>query len=488
MGIVRLSGLASGMDTEKIISDLLKAERVPLDKTQQKKQTVIWQRDDYRSMNTLYSSFRSLTDQLRLSATFAKKQAVSGNESVVTAQAGSNASDGSYTVKVDQLASPALVAGGTGVGYTQTASTTGDFKITGSGGTKTITVTSSSTTQSIMDDINKANIGIKASYDSVNSRVILSTAKSGTSESISIDDTISGSLNGNLKIDTTAVPVKGKDAQIELNGTPMTMGSNSLSFNGINFNFKGTTTSAIAVSVSQDTESVVGKIKDFVAKYNEVVDSVMGKVSEKHDRNYEPLTTEQKDAMSDKQVELWESKAKTGLLANDSILQSGLTTLRNSLMGKVQGLPANYDSLSDIGITVKKDWKENGKLDLDINKLTDALTADPDSFQKLFTQSSSKPTTDPTRKSELGFAERLSEDLNLQITRVSKKIGFGTNSELVDSSILGQQIKGMNETISKYEDRLSMTEQRYRKQFTAMEKALQNLNSQSSWLSSQLGN
>lgn len=104
---MRIGGLASGMDIDTMVKDLMKAERIPLDKLKQKKQVLEWQRDDYRSMNTLLLNFRSELTTMRLSSTYRARGTTSTAESKVTATASSAASLASYTIKVDKLATAA---------------------------------------------------------------------------------------------------------------------------------------------------------------------------------------------------------------------------------------------------------------------------------------------------------------------------------------------------------------------------------------------
>lgn len=104
---MRIGGLASGMDIDTMVKDLMKAERIPLDKLKQKKQVLEWQRDDYRSMNTLLLNFRSELTTMRLSSTYRARGTTSTADSKVTATASSAASLASYTIKVDKLATAA---------------------------------------------------------------------------------------------------------------------------------------------------------------------------------------------------------------------------------------------------------------------------------------------------------------------------------------------------------------------------------------------
>lgn len=104
---MRIGGLASGMDIDTMVKDLMKANRIPLDKLKQKKQILEWQRDDYRSMNTLLLNFRTELTNMRLSSTYRSRGTTSSEETKVTATASSAASMVSYSIKVDSLATAA---------------------------------------------------------------------------------------------------------------------------------------------------------------------------------------------------------------------------------------------------------------------------------------------------------------------------------------------------------------------------------------------
>ena len=110
---MRIGGLASGMDTESIVSQMMKAKRIPLDKLKQQKQTLEWKRDDYRAMNTMLLDFRLELTQHKLTSKYRARQATSSDETKVTATATSAATQASYTLNnVTQLASAATKVNG----------------------------------------------------------------------------------------------------------------------------------------------------------------------------------------------------------------------------------------------------------------------------------------------------------------------------------------------------------------------------------------
>lgn len=487
---IRFSGMASGLDTDAIIKQLMTVEKYPLNKLNQQKQLTIWKRDAYREINTLYSSLRTMADGLRLESNFKKTAVTSSDSSVVSVQSNGKSSINSYSIKVNQLATSATIAGqamGPGIDLDAEGLTTDDIQITVNG--KNIKVTSTSTMQSVINDINKSDAGVVASFDQTNGRLFINSKQTGEKSEINIVD-LTGFLANKFGLkdsDGKAITSQtGKDAIVEINGTVMTMPNNSFTMDGVSFFLKGTTTSVVTVDASRDVQGMVDKITAFVDKYNELIDKVRGKLDEKKNRDYTPLTDEQKEQLSEKQIDLWETKAKSGILYRDSMLESALTTLRQSFMNEVEGLEKGKNTLSYIGIgpasNSKDAYLENGKLHIDTEKLKSALINDPDGVTALFTQSPLNGT-----KTQLGYAERIKKDLESAISTLTKKIGTGTSSEILDNSLMGRELKTLNTRIYDMKDRLTTIENRYYKQFTAMEQAIQKLNSQGSWLSQQLG-
>ncbi|RAR42448.1 flagellar filament capping protein FliD [Paenibacillus sp. MDMC362] len=503
---IRFSGMASGLDTDTLIRDLMKVERIPLEKLTKQKQTISWKRDSYREINTQLTAMRTSIDKMRFSNAYNKQSATSSDTSIIIATASSSAVSGGFSVRVDNLASSALVAGEqVVVDLKSKVPATGSFEIVGpKGPPKSIQVTPDSTYESVMKEVNAANIGVTMSYDSINGRFMLSSSTSGSSSSILINDdgngtasqvfgltTIVDKVNPDGSVVQENKAVTGTNAKVVVNGQSLEFANNAFEFNGVRFDLKGVSTSTVSVTVTRDTSNIVDQIKGFVEKYNALVDSVNEKIKTTPNRGYTPLTDEEKEAMSEKQIELWETKAKSGLLYRDDILQGTLSSLRSSLVNQVSGLKDEMNTLSDIGVTFKSYTKgmtsELGKLELDEAKLNEAVAKDPDGVMQLFTKSSQLDPKDKNYQSEIGYAERLYSTLTSSINKMINRIGTVTVSDQVDGSQLGKQIDTINDKMSTWESRLKLIEDRYYKQFTAMELALQKLNNQGSWLTSQLG-
>lgn len=238
------------------------------------------------------------------------------------------------------------------------------------------------TIKDIMNAINNSDAGVKIQYDSLNDKFTLTSTVEGEASSITFEDT--DEENGLLKAlgIVEGTYTQGTDAEFTLNGVEgMKRSSNQFTIDGVRFSLNEITTETVTLEISNDIDTVVENIKGLVESYNDILDEINGLIHQKRDRDYRPLTKEQKDAMSEEEIEKWEEKAKTGLLSNDSILSGMLNEMRKALFDKVEGTSI---SVFDIGISTGA-YYERGKLILDETKLRTALTNNFDEVVKLFT-------------------------------------------------------------------------------------------------------
>ncbi|WP_035098532.1 flagellar hook-associated protein 2 [Anoxybacteroides tepidamans] len=493
MSTLRISGLASGMDIDKIVSDLMKAERMPLDKLNQKKQILEWQRDDYRSMNSLLQDLDSyIFNNLTLQSSMLKKKAVSSNDSVISATANSSASNISTTLNVTKLATSATwISGGT-PSYTPIGTdTTLKINVTNGDGSSpstnpvTVTITANSTLDSVIAQLNSnSDLGITVFQDTQTGKIVITKKDTGSQASLVMGDAttatffqqlgFSGAVAGADLTGKTA----GQDAQFTINGLSTTRATNTFTINNVTYTLKSAGTAT--VTTGTDTDTIFNAIKGFVDKYNDIIGKINAKISETRYRDYPPLTDEQKQAMTDKQVELWEEKAKSGLLRSDSILSSGLNQMRLGVYSKVNDptINANYDTISEIGITTSSNFLDNGKLIIDETKLRAAIEKDPNSVYQLFNANGSSFDTK-------GIARRLRDTIKDTIGKIEQKAGktIWTNQQFS----IGRDLNNINNQISVFNDRLKEIEDRYYRQFSAMEEAINKANAQSAYLMNAFG-
>ena len=168
----------------------------------------------------------------------------------------------------------------------------------------------------------------------------------------------------------------------EVNNPDIKINENNVSIDGTTFKFNNDYSGDIEVTGSQDVSKLKDTIVSFIKDYNDLLGEINGKLWETYDSDYQPLTDEQKEAMSDKQIDNWETKAKTGLLRRDDDLRTLSEKMKNimSTFMSSTGL-----SLEKIGFKPVNDYKENnGKFEIDEEKLTQALQNHFDEITDLF--------------------------------------------------------------------------------------------------------
>lgn len=499
MGI-RISGMASGLDTEKIVKDLMKTQREPVNRLQRQKIMNEWKRDAYREMNTLLADLQNTINSIRYTASFNKKVAITQNDSMVSAKVTGNPKSSSYAIEVGQLAKaemPAAVSLTVDASITSSSQKVGSaFKFTIEG--KTVDVLADDTVDQVIQKINNAGAGVEAQF--LDNKLII---KSVSGNNLGGDDKFSveivqGSGDGSkLGIGSTAIPSTtrsaGQPATVRINGVDYTVPGNTNTFkhDGVEFTFKQTNVgNPITVNTKADEDAIYDSIKAFVDKYNAVIDVMNKKISEPKYKGYQPLLDEEKEALDDKTAEKMDNMAKSGVLLRNPILTSVLNEMRRAISTPISGTGVNkaFDTLSEIGIggppAGKYAYQENGKLYIDEAKLRSAISNNGDDIIKLFTNFSSDPDS-ATKYKENGIAERLFGNLSKAMKELTKEAG-NANSPY-DDSYLSLLISKNEEEINNWEDRLKMIEDRYYKQFAAMEQAMSKAQSQGQWFAQMLG-
>ena len=493
---IRTYGLSgSGLDVDKMVSDLIRARRIPYDKLYQKKTQLEWKKTDYNTMYTELNNLRSTVYTNKLQGTLAPKKATSSAESVATVTANADAASVNHTLVVTTLAdgvkksSSANITTGSNkdtlnnqVGTDQTGGTSFTVKITNGTLSKEITVDPTKSIYEFVSSINNAGINVKANYDSTLDRFFIYTTNTGSSSQIDFTGSSAIGLNflqNDLLLDTTTQ--NGVNAAITLDSVSLTPSSNTVTVSGVTYTLKATGTTT--VSIIPDTDKAVANIKSFIDSYNSTLSKVNGELNETLNKDYLPLTSEQKKAMTETQIKDWETLAKSGMLRRDLILTDAVTRMRSDFSGAIQGLSGKYNSAASIGITTGG-YTENGKLYLDETKLKNALNEDPDAVYKIF-------GTDGSTASSDGIATRLYDSLKTILDKLNTKAGVpsttGAITVFIDNSALGKSINDYNKQMTDLDSRLKQIEDRYYRQFNAMEQALNQMTSQSAWLAQQFG-
>ena len=366
--------------------------------------------------------------------------------------------------------------------------------------------------QSINSMINSINgddtANVNMYYDEVTDKFRFVAKQLGEGDNISISSTQEGNFFGTVSnIDNTGsyITTQGVDAMVEIDGQDLTRSSNTITVNGVTYTLlkadtrDGGSSYDHEIVLTMNTDNVYDNISNFVEAYNELIDTINEKTDEEYDRDYLPLTDEQKEEMTEDEIELWEEKAKTGLLRNDSLLDGFLQKMRYYLWENVGDMATN---LSSIGIT-SGSYEDNGKLEIDETELKEAIENDPDGVMNLFSkQSSSYSSFSRTMSSsereirfnEEGLSYRLHDIIEDYISTSRDNNGYkgfmlekaGMEGDVSQySNVLFDEIKDYETRMDTLLDRLADKEDLYYSKFTQMERLIANMNTQSNWLSQQ---
>ena len=302
--------------------------------------------------------------------------------------------------------------------------------------------------------------------------------------------------SGALVNSNDAARVTAQDSVIVLNGATYTNNSNSFSINGLSINVTKTTTSVtqdaagnavetddpVVITTSVDTKGMYDKIKGMFSEFNEMITYLDTLYYADSASGYEPLTSDEKEAMTDKQIEEWESKIKTALLRKDSTL-SGLTSaMKNALIGTKVTIDGVDYTLSSFGIgtqsyfTAKDETRNNFHIDGDkddavsssnSDKLMAAISADPDKVVKFFTE--------------------LSKNLYNAINEKMSSTDLSSALTIYNDKEMASQYSDYKDKVSTWEEKIAAYEEKYYKKFSSMEATLSKLQSQQNSLSSLFG-
>lgn len=276
---------------------------------------------------------------------------------------------------------------------------------------------------------------------------------------------------------TKAVRITGQDSEIVLNGATFTNNTNNYSINGLTIQALNVTgTDEVTITTDTDVDGIYDMIKGFLKDYNDLVKSVDVAYNAASSKGYEPLTSDEKDAMSDDEVKKWEEKIKDSLLRKDSTLGSVLDTMKNDMAKSFKVGDKSY-SLSSFGIATlgyfNSPENETGVYHIDGNKDDTYTSANTDKLKSMI---ASDPDTVITFFSQL--ASQLYKDLGSKMTASSTSSAY----TIYNDKQMNTQYSEYNTKISEAEDKVTTWEDYYYSKFSAMESALAKMNAQSSSL------
>ena len=286
----------------------------------------------------------------------------------------------------------------------------------------------------------------------------------GDDDAVSLSDRIV--FETNVKKDAAV----GTDGSVTIDGKNYTTTGNTVTASNVIYTITGKGSSN--VTVTQDTDAIIEKVKSFVDDYNKLLDGLYEKYSEVKYSDYKPLTDAQKEQMSEEQVEKWEKKAKSGMLYHDATIGKILDKMRTALATPVEGLSGKYNSAFSLGIDTRK---TNGHIELDEDKLKKALAAEPECVYAVF---GTLPEDDDY--AGMGVAQRLGDVMVSSMREV--KTYAGESSETADGSTLGNLMQELQTKMSNFKTMMAAFESKLYKKYDALEVALSQLGTQLNYI------
>ena len=524
---IRMSGMTSGLDTESIVKALVSNYSSKVTKYTKEKTKLEWTQDSWKEVNTKVYGLYSSIGNLRYSSAYSMRTATSSDTSKVTVKASSEAPVGIHSLEVTKLARSAYLTsakigkrvstdGTNTVTYDTIKSDSkvsdikdasgntlfsgdGKIKVTVDGKETEIDVSNDTKMDKFIGSLTSA--GLNASYDEKNQRIFVSAKESGNNHSFSIaaasgdtnatnflnavglgsiaysdGDGIYKDASGNTVTDASdmAHMINASDATFILDGAKYTSNTNSTTINGLTINATGTTTQAISIMTNADTQGLYDKIKDLLSQYNDVINDLTSRYNAASAKGYEPLTDDEKKAMSETQIEKYEDKIKSALLRRDGTVDSLMSTMTNAMSQSYVVNGKTY-SLTTFGIhtlgILNANDNEQSALHIDGDSEDSSTSANKDKLRSAITD-------DPD--GVMGFMQQLASGLYTNLDAKMKSTTMSSAYTVYNDKEMKKQVTDYTKLISDWQDKVDSMEDYYYNKFSKMESALTKLNSSSS--------
>lgn len=543
--LLRMTGMYSGMDTESIVSQLVKTKSTKVTNLKNEQKKLEWKQTAWQDLNSkIYNMYSKTLSNLRLTSAYSKKSTVSSDSTKATVVASEGAVNGTQTLKVNKLAKSGYLTGAKLDGKTTTTTGTDgkdvtkvvnwettdklseiDSNLTG----KTISITTGSGTDAKTTDIEITadmtindlvakfkDAGVNASFDTTNQRFFINSTGTGSAKNFTLtsdDSTALASLG--LDPNTTytdingsknsCVKIEGQDAEIVLNGATFTSDSNTFSINGLTINTLGVTDEEISIVTSTDYDGIYNTIKDFLTEYNDLINEMDKLYNADSARKYDMLTDDEKESMTDDEVEQWEDKIKSALLRKDNSLYNVMNTLTSTMMeGFYENNLSDKEKKNMSSSEITAWYKENGGKkhylsDYGIGTLSyfEAqdnehhayhINGDADDEFTSTKEDKLKAAIAEDPEGTANFFATLCKTLYSKLDEtMSESTEYSSIYKVYNDKQLKKDYNDYTTKISDAEDELNDYEDRWYDKFSKMEVALSKLQSQTSSISSMLG-
>lgn len=495
---MRLTGLMSGMDTDSMIQELVASRQTKVDEAVKAQKKLEWKQDAWKDLNTKLKNLQNkYISNMRFSTAYMKKTTKVSNSNAVSVITGEGAVNGVQDLQINKLAKTAYLTGaevakldGGKADATTKISELGKLgenaKITCTinGEVKSFDVTADTTISDALTWL-KNDCGLNASFDEKNQRLFVSAKESGAESDFTLSGTGSALTALGLSVKNNgATKIDGQDAEITLNGAKFTSSSNSFEINGLTITAMSTTAEneTITVTTQDDTDGIYDMIKNFLKEYNSIINEMDKLYNADSAKSYDPLTDEEKEAMSESEIEKWDEKIKAGLLSGDSNLSKVSSALKQTMAGGIE-INGSTFYLSSFGISTlgyfnaadneKNAYHIDGDPDNEFtsgeaDKLKSMISNDPDTVVSFFTQ--------------------LSKNLYETMSNQSKSVdGYRSFGSFYDDKKMATDYKNYTSKIADLEAKVADYEDKWYKKFAAMETAMAKMQSNTSAVTALLG-
>lgn len=285
-----------------------------------------------------------------------------------------------------------------------------------------------------------------------------------------------------IPVNADATRVDAQDAKIKLNNADFTSSSNVFNINGITIKALAETTEELTISTDTDTQGLYDKIKDFLSEYNSIINELTSLYNADSAKGYEPLTDDEKDEMSDSEIEKWETKIKDALLRNDSTIGGVMNAMTSAMMQSYTVNGKTY-SLSSFGIHtmgyLNSAKNENYAYHIDGDEDDSITSGNTDKLLDMI-------TNNPEDVEE--FMKQLTSGLYTALDNKMKSTNLSSAYTIYNDKQMTKEYSSYTTQIKNWETKIEELENRYYKQFSNMEKQLAKMQSSTSSLTSLFGN
>lgn len=580
MGVNRITGLNSGMDTEALVTSLVSSYQKKVDTLQGNQKRHAWKQDAWKALNKKTVSFyNGKLNTMSFQSAFTKKTTTSTNEKAVSIMTGENAMNATQRIKVKAIASSAYATGkeikdkngNRATGSTKLADlregltpdstytekellfddelvyekledgsydtsrpvykkdaegnilkdendnpiqetikvpryetdANGDIKLdekgnkiqasrevtkpgfsftvkVGEGEPQTLVFGADATINDVVSKLKSLNVNgqkFNANFDAGQGRMYMASATTGAAGSFQFGG--NEALLGALGLDTTAH--KGEDAEILLNGESYTSNSGTFEINGLTITANEVTSEEFTITTKSDTSGIYDMVKDLFKEYNELIKELDTNYYSDPAKKYQMLSDEEKEAMSDKEVEEWEKHIKEGLLSKDGTLYDVIQGLKGVMQG---GIEVNGETLylSHFGINtgsyLTTDQNERGVYHIDGDTTDMVSGANTDKLKSMI-------STDPDKVAT--FFSKLAQNMRSKLFDMMKTTDYSSSFTIYEDKLMASQYSDYNTKIADATERLNKKQDAYYARFTRMEKAMAKTNAVQSSLSGYFG-